>query len=191
MADKPPTDDFHRRIKVEKQRVVARQRRGPQDIIGRKAGVEIVDLRRKHTKVKLTLIEVKSDEHKPRWEKAAIDASVGSQHEAGIDIEEKRIGVPGICVGPGAGPLDFGLADVAVEISNRGRLAARVAGGSNRVVRGSGRIDGPREVKVEERTTDRVRISPGNWLGVAASGPGRSGHEQPGPQGTESPRCYP
>jgi hypothetical protein len=67
-----------RRVEVDEQRIVVRQPRRPEDAIREKAGVEVVDLSRESCKVILTLVQVKSDEHEPRIEIAAVHASIGA-----------------------------------------------------------------------------------------------------------------
>jgi hypothetical protein len=131
----------------------------------------------KHLKVKLTLIKIQSEEQEPGWEKAAIHTLVSALHEAYIRVKEEREGVPGIRIGPGPSSLDFGLADVTLEIRNCGRLSARIAGGSNRVVRRPRGVHGSGEIKVDERTTGWIGAAAGDRFGVAAGGPSGSWQE--------------
>ena len=130
-------------IEVNEQRVVVRQPRRPQDARGGgKDRVEVANVGREACIVILTLKQVETAEHEPRIEKAAVHASVDALHEAQVGVEEQRGRVPGRSVGAGAGPLDCGYADVALEIGDAGGFVSPPPLGPG-IVPGPGESAGP------------------------------------------------
>ena len=83
-----------------------------------------MDLRREAIKVELTLVEVQSDEHQPRLEKAAVHAPIEALHKTQVDIEQQWERVAAVRVGPGTGPLDSRDADEAIEIGDNATAIA-------------------------------------------------------------------
>jgi hypothetical protein len=113
-----------------------------------------MDLGRVMDKVKLTLVDVESDEGERASVKVSVYALVDALHEAHVGVPEEGIAA---VVRPGA--LDMSDADEAVEIIDRARVAADLVGRR--------RVDGPRLMEVDIRTAKRVRNedAPGDGQG--------------------------
>ena len=87
------------------------------------AGVEIVDLGAEVDEVKLTSVEVKSNEPERSLVYPAVLADIDATHEAHVGVEEEGFGA---AVGVGRGPraLHIGDPEETVEVGDRRRIDA-------------------------------------------------------------------
>jgi hypothetical protein len=107
------------------------------------AGVEIMDLSRVFGKVKLTLINVESDE----GESTSVNVSIHSLVDA-LDEAHVRVPEEGVAVIVRARALDVSHTDEAIEIADRAGVAADL-------VRRA-RVGGSRLMEVTVRTSEWV-----------------------------------
>ena len=115
-----------------------------------KAGVEIMNLGREVSKVKLTLKDVESDLRESSSVQVAVHSQVDSLHEAHVRAPQKAVAVV-----VRACACDLGVTDEPVEIGDRARHAA---------VARHGRVGRPRKIQMDIRTTQWVgnQDTPGN-----------------------------